>query len=432
VSSDATSIELQPDGPLAPGAYALVVASRLKDAEGRRLVGTGARFAFAVADEGLDGPLPVLDAPLADSAAPRNLRRVRVSFPQGAPHGAVSLVAQGGGVAAGPAVSDGGPMVLELERLEAVDHALAVDGREVPGASFHVAACDRTRAPALVGALDVRAGDTWAEVPLELDGPALATVQAVPVIDGKPCDQPAAASALLVECAPDPCGGDAGPPKPACAAVARLQGLQPASSYALRVQLEDDEGDPATAVEAPFQTLGGVPKAVISEVMASPPPPAPRSDGEYIEILNAGDALLDLSLLALAGPDDKPRPVAAAASQGPTRLAPGERALAVGLDFDPRRYPLPAGLALARADTQKLLGRGLADVPPAIRLLYRPPSPAGSAADAGTSLEIDRFPGASKACAEGHPFERYEVADGGAPEFRCGADGGSPGRAPAG
>ena len=159
------------------------------------------------------------------------------------------------------------------------------------------------------------------------------------------------------------------------------------------------------------------PRLVLSEVMASPPLPTPRSDGEYVEIWNAGATAADLSRAALEGGDGTVRPLAADATEAIV-LAAGARALAVGASFDAGRYSLPAGLLLLRASTQRLLGRGLSDDSPPLIILL--------ASDAeGTLAEVDRYPGAGPVCPAGRSIEATE---GGA--WVCGADGGSPGRPP--
>lgn len=438
--ADARSLALAPLEPLPPGSYALLVSSKLKDGEGRKLAGNGARFVFTVAAPDA-GAQPRLDTPAPASTVPKNLRRVRVAFPDGPPDAPVSLVEEGGATAAGPARADGGSLLLEIDARHApagchplcagATYALRVGEREVAGATFRASACERTAPPSFAdGGADVRVGDTWAEVALQLDWPALVTVKARPLAalpDAGSCDGGAVETTALVRCAVDACG-DGGPA--VCAAVVHLRGLAASAAYLLRAEAEDDEGNAVSAIEVPFETLGALPEATISEVMASPPLPTPRSDGEYVEILNAGRAPLDLARLALAGPDDRPRPLVGGSSTSATRLGPGERALAVGADFDARRYSLPTNLTIVRADTRKLLGRGLADQPPALRLLWLPDA-AGSA-DGGAAVEIDRTDGAAPRCAVGQSLERQPASDGGSPSLRCGADGGSPGIAPAG
>jgi hypothetical protein len=216
----------------------------------------------------------------------------------------------------------------------------------------------------------------------------------------------------FASCAPDPCTP---PANPGCAVSLRVEGLLRSTPYALQLLLEDDEGHLVRGPVEQVMTTGALPRLVVSEVMASPPLPTPRSDGEYLEILNAGTTAADLSGVALEGVDGIVRPVAPDAT-GPVVLLPGARALAVGASFDAGRYTLPAGVPVLRASTQRLLGRGLSDEsPPLIALL-------ASDADGGMA-EVDRYPGAEPRCAIGQSIEA-----GAAGAFVCGADGGSPGR----
>jgi len=162
-------------------------------------------------------------------------------------------------------------------------------------------------------------------------------------------------------------------------------------------------------------TTGALPRLVVSEVMASPPLPTPRSDGEYVEILNAGVTAADLSGVALEGVDGIVRPVAPDAT-GPVVLLPAPARWPSGVF---RRRPLRAsrGVPVLRASTQRLLGRGLSDEsPPLIALL-------ASDADGGIA-EVDRYPGAQPRCAIGR------ASSGRGRRLVCGADGGSPGRPP--
>jgi len=441
-AADARAIDLQPAALLKPGSYALLISSRLKDTQGRKLNGNGVRYDFTVDAATATGPLPQLETPARGTLAPSNLRRVRVSFPAGAPNGPLSIVAKGGSTLVGPIPADGGPLTLALPDggagdchplCGATEYALAVGGQEVPGESFTAASCQKLAAPRIApGSIEVRAGDTWAEASLSIDGPALVTVRAqgTPMAADAGCGPaPAVEAQVLVRCTVDPCGASDGGPA-SCSAVARLEGLKAGTSYLLHVEAEDDEGLRAAPAQAAFDTVGLLPAAVISEVMASPPLPAPRSDGEYVEILNAGSSTLDLARLAIGSGDDRPRPlVGTTGGVGPTRLGPGERALAVGADFDQRRYALPPALVVVRADTKKLLGRGLADQPPGLRLFVLPTGEAG--ADAGPALEIDHTQGDGPRCAAGLSLERPSAPDGGWLDLRCGADGGTPGRPPA-
>ena len=188
----------------------------------------------------------------------------------------------------------------------------------------------------------------------------------------------------------------------------------------MRLVIDDDEGHRTLVPARRSDTHSSRPLVSVEEVMASPPLPKPRSDGEYLELFNPGPSPVDTSRLALQGTDGVVRPF----SGSPPLLAAGARALAVGLSFDASRYPLPAGIVLLRAPTQRLLGRGLTDdgTQP-FALLWRP--------DSGAPVELSRYPGEGLRCSEGRSFERvHPDPKPGAPLFACGAPGGSPGRAP--
>jgi hypothetical protein len=218
----------------------------------------------------------------------------------------------------------------------------------------------------------------------------------------------------LVSCAPDPCAPASGA---GCSATLVVDGLDAGTVYEVRFAAEDDEGHLIQSDPRQVVTAGALPRLLLAEVMASPPGPTPRSDGEYVEIVNAGPSPADVSVLALAGADGVPRPVMAQAGDA-LLLAPGGRALAVGASFDATRYVLGPEVPVLRAATQRLLGRGLADdAPPPLSLLAPDPD--------GGVIEIDRFPGGGPHCPQG---DSLESSPGGG--WICGADGGSPGRSP--
>jgi hypothetical protein len=199
--------------------------------------------------------------------------------------------------------------------------------------------------------------------------------------------------------------------------VATVSGLAPATSYDVRLAVEDDEGHALQLAPLRVTTVAVLPKVRISEVMASPPAPVPRSDGEYLELWNEGAAPADLSPLALAGADGVSRPLLGVPPPEPVILLPGRRALAVGASFDAGRYAIPAGVPVLRAGTQRLLGRGLADdPPPAISLVSR---------SDGTDIELSTYPGGTPRCAEGASIEMDGSAG-----WKCGTTGGTPGTFP--
>ncbi|HYZ89446.1 MAG TPA: hypothetical protein VE620_09145, partial [Myxococcales bacterium] len=258
-------------------------------------------------------------------------------------------------------------------------------------------------------AVTARARDTSIVADVRLDWPARVAMQV------GPCPGPSCGLAEgYASCAPAPC---AAPVDGICAVSLRVDGLSASSAYQVQFIVEDDEGHLVRSAAQAVVTTGPLPRLVLSEVMASPPLPIPRSDGEYVEILNAGNTPADLTTVALEGIDGIQRPVAPGATSAIV-LFPGARALAVGASFDASRYVIPADVPVLRASTQRLLGRGLSDdSPPLIALL---------AADAsGTIAEVDRYPGGEPRCTAGLSIE---AALGGG--WVCGAYGGSPGRAP--
>jgi hypothetical protein len=437
----AATLTLAPLAPLAAGDYALLFSPRLRSADGRKLSGT-LRYPYQV--RALP-PQPALLSPLAGSAAPRNLRRVRLDLPEARPSAVLALVDSAGlllGAIASPA--EGGEATLDLcpgGRCAALAAgntlSLTLGGEAIPGATFTVAACTRDLAPALL-ASDLRSTATGLAASVSLDWPAQVTAEwaAAPVVDSQTeestddetlarlCDQGACSSAAAFALgAPDGCA----PLLPDAAANAQvaLDGLASGTAYLVRLVLEDDEGHRAVLPARRADTQNTRPAVSIEEVMASPPLPQPRNDGEYVELFNPGPGPVDTARLALQGADGVVRPFQGT-SPAPV-LAAGARALAVGLSFDASRYPLPPGLVILRAKAQRLLARGLNDdgTQP-FALVWLPQSAATLA-----PLELSRFPGDVLHCSEGRSLERVRPAPKpGEPLFACGAIGGSPGKAP--
>ena len=409
IAADAAAIDLVPEKPLPPGGYWLLVSTRLKDVAGQHLQ-AAARFHYTVA---ATRGAPKLLAPEPGSLAAANLWRVRVSVPENG--GAVSVVGAGGTLASAAAVK--GTLELPLcpswsgtgcSALRAGEtYSVALDGKEVPLATFTASQCPRLDPPRTT--VQVHARDTSIRADVRLDWPARVAMQV------GPCPGPSCGFAeAFASCAPDPC---APPVDGACAASLRVDGLVPSTLYQVQLVVEGDVGHLLRGAAQPVMMTGTLPKLVISEVMASPPPPIPRSDGEYVEILNSDDAPADLTLVALEGVDGIVRPVAPEATS-PIMLAAGARALAVGASFDPTRYVIAPDVPVLRASTQRLLGRGLSDdSPPLVSLLATDPY--------GTLAEVDRYPGGEPKCTAG---ESIEAALGGG--WVCGAYGGSPGRPP--
>ncbi len=442
LSAESLSIALAPAAPLAPGSYVLLVSARLKSAASEKLEGGTAEFGYAVAAPPV---LPALVDPLAGASAPLNLSRVRVSFSAGAPGSIVSLIGSEGLVAAAAAPAGPGEAVIALcpdppcAALDAgASYTLALDGAPVPAASFTIDSCTRTAGPSLLASA-VAPRDTSAALSVSLDWPARVLVQIVPTlagadpgspddaldagVAGAPCASTGCTLSALASCATAACTAVAAA---GCDAQIALAPLAASTRYTVTLTLEDDEGNRAALPPLAFATLGALPAASIEEVMASPPLPAPRELGEYVEIENDGSGAINLSQLALQGADGVARPLLGAAPPAPVLLAPGAVALAVGASFDASRYPIPAGVPVLRAKTQELLAHGLdEETPKPFSLVLLPAGDSSSA-----SAVLSTFPGGSFGCVEGASIDRVHPApDAGAPAFSCGALGGSPGQA---
>ena len=444
LNDDASNLALSLDAPLAPGDYALLLSPRLRSADRRKLTGT-LRFVYQVRAQ---PPRPTLIAPLAGGTAPKNLRQVRLDLPEA--HAGVVLALTAGDklVAAAVAPDASGPAAIDLcpggrcaALLAGQAYSVLLDGKPVEGAKFTIAGCVRADAPSVrTQALTAKAAG--ADLALALDWPAQVTVEWAPLPAEAPVGDDDAALAHLCAagscgqstaaalCAPAACDGV--PLEAPCSASMLLGPLAGAGTWLWRAAIADDEGHVTTLPAARFSTLAEAPAASIDEVMASPPGPAPRGDGEYVEILNPGPGAVDAGRLALVGPDGKVRPLLGAPPTAPLYLQPGQRALAVGAGFDPGRYSLPAGTVLLRAGTQRLLGRGLTDDGSQAFVLLFLPGPLGAGAGSTPGpLEISRFPGEGPVCPAGASLERISPPPKpGGPLFRCGAAGGSPGRAP--
>lgn len=419
IALGAESIELVPDAPLPQGSIYLLVANRLRDAAGNRLDGNGARYAFEVA-AALPAPvLPQLIAPQPGAEVPANLARVRVQWPD-LDGGIVSLIGEGGALVAAAAGDEinlcqgGNCTTLNAGQ----SYSLALDGVAVPDAGFTVASCMRSSPPALL-ALGLVTRDDSLRAEILLDWPALVHADAI----AAGCDAGCPGGDVLVQCAPPGCGAsDAGV---VCSATLQLRGLAPSTNYLLRLKAADDEGFELRAPDRPFTTSEPLPHLIVSEVMAYPPAPAPRSPGQYIEILNQGPSAADLGALALIGPDGSVRPLLADPQTRPLLLAAGERALGVGASFEKSRYPsLPQNTPLLFASTQRLLGRGLHEQDPQAFSLVQ--IQAG-----GVPATVASFPGNAPSCPVGASLQRDEAM---APEaeasWSCGVVGGTPGAAP--
>lgn len=437
VDAEARAIDLAPDQPLAAGEFFLLVASRLKDAAGRKLAGNGARFGYQVQEA---RPRPVLIAPRPGSEAPLNLRRLRLEVPEGARGAPLSLLGPSGSVwtgsalAAGPLAAALCPGAAECGDLQAgATYALQLDGEAVEGASFTAASCRKEAAPRIVSS-SLAARDDGIAADVAFDGPVLARLEVAPEPAAGAADPDALLSRLCsqgacrtadssVSCVRGPCGaaGLAVAADP-CTGRLEIEGLVAEARYLVRVSASDDEGHEVRSPVQRLATAALLPHVVVSEVMSWPGPPVPQHRGQYVEILNLGPASVDLAALGLQGADGKARPLSGAAA-GSIALAPRRRALAVGALFDASRYPaLDPSVPVLRAATPRLLGRGLKEASPApfSLVLLR---------EGATAVPLDEFPGGTS-CSAGESLERVPQTAAGKAAFQCGAIGGSPGRPP--
>ena len=411
IAADRKSITLAPDQPLAPGNVYLLVSSRLKDSDGRKLAGPGLRYAFQVA---APATRPRLISPSAGGDAPANLAVVRAFASAGrlALHGA-----DGGEVAAADAHGDVLlPLAAPLE--PGARYLLALDGAEDDSQSFAASPCTRDAAPAIEGGqAELSATDTAVVAALALDWPSTIEMQVAATDGGAPCDAGCSSTTAFASCAAKACG----PQSFDCKLSLRIDGLAAAQDYALQIIARDDLGHESRGPVQTFSTVAPLPRVMISELMAVPV--KPQETGEYVELLNFGPGVAVLDSLALIGADGTVRPLLAVPPPVPVHLEPGARALAVGASFDPSRYPsLPPGTPILRASTHRLLGRGLPDDgSEPLRLVMRGTVP----------IELSQFPGKGPACPPGTSIQRDETIP---PQsdaaWSCGTAGGTPGAPP--
>ncbi|WP_242392324.1 lamin tail domain-containing protein [Anaeromyxobacter oryzisoli] len=130
----------------------------------------------------------------------------------------------------------------------------------------------------------------------------------------------------------------------------------------------DAQGRPRATVGT-FETgaiPGPPPRPAVTEVRADAA--TPEAGGEYVELANLGDGLLDLAGFRLAK-RTATGALSSCAIVAPAELvAPGAVALVVGGAYD-HRYALPAGIVLATCGGSALLGGLANDRPPEVLLL---------------------------------------------------------------
>ncbi|MBS2022239.1 MAG: lamin tail domain-containing protein [Deltaproteobacteria bacterium] len=423
----ASSITLTPVQPLGAGDFALVLSKKLADAQGRALEAT-APIVYTVQ---ATPPAPHLVTPLAGSSVPKNLERVRVEFPTGMPGQVVTLEGPNGTLAAAVAPDAAATIELELcasspcARLVPGDKlSLAIAGVALDAEWFTVADCARDAAPSMAPTLTAR--DVSISTQVLLDWPAQVMLELAPDDDSQPqtlddgtfdrlCDR----GACLIAQGTARCASTACSALPAsCAATLSLDGLTPGTNWVARVTAQDDEGHRVSTPLQGISTLQALPGVVLSELMASPPGPEPKSDGEYVELWNPGPGAADVTNLALVDASGVPHAILGTPPPQPVILQPGARALVVGQSFD-SRYPIPEGTPILRASTKRLLVYGLADSLPSLVL----------AQDTAQGLtEVSRYPGGGPKCGPGLSLERSSADP--LSTWRCGVFGGSPGRAP--
>src|SRR5205814_6626929 len=154
-------------------------------------------------------------------------------------------------------------------------YVLALDGAADDTQSFMAAFCQRNSAPSFQGGgAQVSVRDTAVVVAVVLDWPAEIEVRIGGAGDGEPCSGACVTARSQISCDVPACG----PPSFACNGSVRIDGLDPASDYALRVVARDDLGFVATAPLQRFTTVAPLPRIMISEVKTSP------TEGEYVEL----------------------------------------------------------------------------------------------------------------------------------------------------
>ncbi len=409
IAPDRTALTLTPDQPLTAGGYSLLVSPRLKDQSGRKLDGGVGRFAFQVA---APAQKPKLVWPVAGGDAPSNTVAVRAF----ASSGRLALMGPQGEVASADAHGDA-LLGFSSPLVAGARYALSLDGVDDPDQSFTASSCARSDSPALLGgAATLMVRDESLTADLALDWPAAVQLLVGDAAQGNPCDGECTVGTSFVSCDAKACG----PQTFDCKLSLRVEGLEPAHDYAMRVVAQDDLGHQSRSPLQRFSTVAPLPRLILSEIMAAPATPV--GEAEYIEILNQGPGAALLDSLALVASDGVVRNLLGTAPPIPVQLAPGERALAVGSTFNPARYPsLAPGTPVLRASTHRLLGRGLHGGSEAFKLTT----------GGDTPVELTSYAGNAPSCPAGASEQRDEGA---APDadaaWSCGPAGGTPGAPP--
>lgn len=375
-----TRAELRPSAPLDPfAAYAAVVASQVRSADGRPVLDpAGRRRPFVSpfqtgARPDREPPQPRWIRP-PHGPVPANLAALRLGF--GEPvSGALALP---GAVSASP-VSPA-PDVLGLDlgsdlpagsllpSLEGV--ADAAGNRPSDLAPIEVKACRDLASPVLSEAsARVEAGETFLEVAAEADEMVRLGLEATAGTGEEACGAlPAWPAAVAAWSEPLACAGfdPCRPGAVACPAAVRIDGLCPGRRVAWRLLAEDLAGN--LAAPGPWheaRTAPPVPRPVLSEVLVDAA--APEEGGEYAEVANLGSGETDLAgwHLAKRAASGSWTRCTLEALGGP--VPPGGYGLLVGGAYD-GRYALAPDLPLYRCGTWALLGGLSNDEPPALAL----------------------------------------------------------------
>ncbi len=374
-----TRAELRPAAPLEPlTSYALVVGSALT-ASGRPVLDPeGRRRAFVSLFE--TGPMPDRAPPVPRWAlpphgpVPRNLSSVRVAFDEPV-EGALALRSDPTArpVAPGPRILgldlegslDSGPLALSLAGVH--DAAGNPSGGLEP---LTVSACEDSSPPSIA---EERVLVTPGELGLRIDAEAgeLARlgVEAVSPPEEQACGalpwfpETVVVWGDMLPCAgADPCGLDS----LRCALAAAVGGLCPGRRVLLRLAAEDLAGNRSPwGAWRETATLPGVPRPVITEVLADAA--APEAGGEYVELANVGTADGDLGGYALAKRTASGTLARCLLEPLAGPVPPGGHALVVGGSYD-GRYQLVDGVTMYRCGANALLGGLANDRAPALQL----------------------------------------------------------------
>jgi hypothetical protein len=370
--------ELRPTAPLEPlTSYALIVGSALT-ASGRPVLDPeGRRRAFVSSFD--TGPMPDRAPPVPRWAlpphgpVPQNLRSVRVAFDE--PVGG-ALALRSGPAARPVALTpqllgldlDGplgsGPLTLSLAGVRDASGNPATDLEPLP-----VSACEDSSPPFIVEEIVATPGELGIRIDAEAGELARLGVEAMSPPEEQACgalpwfpETTVVWGDMLPCVGADPCSS--APRR--CALEAAVGGLCPGRRVLLRLTAEDLAGN--RSPWGPWRevaTLPGVPRPVITEVLADAA--APEASGEYVEVANVGTADADLAGYTLAK-----RTASGLLARCPLEplagpVPPGGHALVVGGAYD-GRYRLADGVLLYRCGASALLGGLANDRAPALQL----------------------------------------------------------------